>query len=227
MKLASLFSGGKDSCYSLLKAKQQGHEIVCLISIISENKESYMFHFPNIHLVKEQAEALELPIILKQTKGKKELELDDLKEAIKQAIKKFNIEGIVCGALASEYQRSRVQKICDELNIKMIAPLWHTDIEQYMHDLIKDNFKIIISGIGAEGLSEQDLGKVIDKDFIEKTKKTQIHLGAEGGEYETTVLDCPLFRKRIEILDAEKQMDSEYSGVYKIKKVKLVEKTNH
>ncbi len=100
MKLAALFSGGKDSCFALYKAVKERHGIACLISLISENKESYMFHTPNIHLTNLQAEALELPLIAFKTKGEKEIELLDLEKAIKSAVKKYKIEGIVSGAVA-------------------------------------------------------------------------------------------------------------------------------
>ena len=82
MKLAVLFSGGKDSVYASYLTKQQGHELVCLISVVSENSESYMFHTPNIEKTKKQADVMGLPLIIQKTKGEKEKELEDYNHSI-------------------------------------------------------------------------------------------------------------------------------------------------
>ncbi len=224
MKLGALFSGGKDSTYAMYKAMQD-HDIVCLITIKSENPDSYMFHTPNIDLAETQAEALNLPLLTAETKGKKEAELKDLKEAIKQAKDLFQIEGITTGALFSDYQASRIQKICDELNLECINPLWHMDQEQEMRDLIKDGFKFILIRIAALGLNKEWLGKEITKEDIDKLvklkEKYKINIAGEGGEFESLVIDGPIFKKKLVIKDAETIMENEYTGIYKIKEVKL------
>ncbi len=203
MKLASLFSGGKDSVYSVYITKKHGDEISCLISILSKNKESYMFHTPSIEKVKYQAKSMNLPIIIQKTKGEKEEELKDLEKAIKKAIKKYKIEGIVTGAIQSVYQSSRIKKICDKLNIECINPLWNIDELNYLNELIKNDFKVIITGVFAYPLNKSWLGRLIDKRFIDEIQilntKYKIHIAGEGGEYETFVLDCPLFKKPLNI----------------------------
>ncbi len=118
MKAAILFSGGKDSAYSVYLAKKQGHELACLISVFSKNKESYMFHTPSIEQVRKQAEVMDLPLVIQKTKGEKELELIDLEKAIKSAKEKYNIDAIISGALASNYQKLRIENICKKLNLK-------------------------------------------------------------------------------------------------------------
>lgn len=227
MKLAVLFSGGKDSTYALFKAQKE-NEIVCLISLLSENKESYMFHTPNIHLVEMQAESLKIPLIISKTKGIKEAELIDLKKAISDAKKKYKIEGIVTGAVASRYQAERIQKICDDLKIKCLNPLWMQNQVELLNNMIADKFNIIISGIFAYPLDEKWLGKEINKETISKLadlqKKYQLNPSGEGGEIETTVIDCPIFKKKIEILESKKKMIDKNSGLYIIKKAKLISK---
>lgn len=203
MKLASLFSGGKDSVYSIYLAKNQGNQISCLITLCSENKESYMFHTPSIKKTKHQAKSMDIPLIIQKTKGKKEEELKDLKKAIIKAIKKYKIQGVVTGVLYSEYQNSRIQKICDELNIKCINPLWHKEEIPYLKELLRENFKVIITGVFAYPLNQSWLGRNIDEKFIEEAKilnqKYKIHPAGEGGEFETFVLDCPLFKTPLKI----------------------------
>ena len=215
MRAAVLFSGGKDSTFALFKEKNN-HDIQCLITLFPKRNDSYMFHYPNIELVKYQAEELNLPLITQKTEGEKEKELIDLETAIKKAIKEYKIEVLISGALASEYQKSRIEKLCKKLNIKSIAPLWHIDPEDYLNQLIKNKFEVIIIGIAADGLNESFLGRIIDKQLIEDFKKLNIHLGAEGGEYETFVLNCPLFKKGLKIKKQEKIMENENAGTLKI-----------
>jgi asparagine synthase (glutamine-hydrolysing) len=215
MKLASLFSGGKDSVYSCYLAKKQGHEITCLISIHSKNKESYMFHTPSIEKTSFQANSMNIPLIIQKTKGEKEVELKDLEKAIKLAKEKYDVKGVVSGALASNYQKSRIENICKKLNLKSLTPLWQIDELNYLKDLIKNKFKIIIIGVFAYPLNESWLGKEIDEKFIDEiinlNEKYSIHLAGEGGEYETFVLDCPLFKKTLNVSSYEDFKEGENS----------------
>ena len=201
MKLASLFSGGKDSTYATYLAKKEGYEISCLISIISKNQDSYMFHTPKIELSKEQAKLMNIPIIQKTTNGEKELELEDLEKAIKQAIKKYKIQGVITGAIESIYQASRIQKICDKLNIECFNPLWQKDQIELLEELIKNKFEVIITKVAAEGLTEAYIGKKLDKNLIKELSslkgKYEINPAGEGGEFETLVINCPLFKSKL------------------------------
>ena len=206
-KCAVLFSGGKDSCMATYLAKKKKYELSCLISIFSENEESYMFHTPSITKVKNQAKVMEIPLIIQKTKGKKEEELKDLEEAIKKAKKEFEIEAIVTGAIQSVYQASRIQKICDELDLECFNPLWQKDEEEYLRELIKEKFKVIIVGVFAYPLDESWLGREIDEKFIDEVlelnKKYKIHIAGEGGEFESFVLDCPLFKRPLKVIDSK------------------------
>ena len=226
MRLGALFSGGKDSAYALWKAMETD-EVVCLISVISKNEESYMFHTPNIGITEVQAEAMGLPLVKTVTEGVKEEELKDLKKVIEKANKMYGIEGVVTGAVESVYQATRVQRICDELDLWCFNPLWLKNQIELLREIVENQFKVIISGIFAYPLDESWLGKVIDKNIIEKLidvkEKYQISPSGEGGEIETTVLDAPFFRKRILIKDFEVKIDK-YSGIYTMKKVELVKK---
>ena len=207
MKLGVLFSGGKDSTLAAYLAKEKGYEISCLISIFSENEESYMFHIPSISKTKQQAKAMEIPIIIQKTKGEKETELKDLEKAIKKAKKDFKIQGVVTGAVESVYQTSRVQKICDKLNLECFNPLWQKPQFELLGNLLKNKFKVIVTGVFAYPLTKSWLGKEIDSKFIneikELNKKFKISPAGEGGEYETFVLNCPLFKKSLNVIDSK------------------------
>src|SRR3989339_800879 len=168
MKLAVLFSGGKDSLLALAKAKESGHNISCLISMISSNDASYMFHVPNIQITKLQSDALGIPLIQEKTRGEKELELVDLKNAKIRAKNDFNIEGIVTGAIRSVYQASRVERICKELDLWCFNPLWLMDQEELLKEVLARGFKIVISGIFAYPLTRDFLGSIIDDALIKR-----------------------------------------------------------
>jgi diphthine-ammonia ligase len=226
MRLAVLFSGGKDSTLALLKTAER-EEVACLISLVSKNKESYMFHTPNIGITRLQAKALELPLIRELTEGEKEEELKDLKEAIRRAEEKFKIEGVVTGAVESVYQTERIQRICHELGLWCFNPLWKKDPQELLEEIVSKGFEVIISGVFAYPLDKSWLGKKINEGLIGKLMTLQEEYGispsGEGGEIETTVLDAPLFKKRLEILDFAVESDGN-SGVFQIKKARLTEK---
>ena len=226
MRLGVLFSGGKDSTLALHKAVKKG-KVVCLITLVSENKESYMFHTPNIGVTGLQAEAMGLPLIKKATKGKPEEELKDLEAAVAQAIKGFEIEGVVTGAVESVYQAARIQKICNRLGIWCFNPLWKRNQKELLEEIVAEGFNAIVSGVFANPLDKTWLGKQIDEDIIAKLVALSGEYGlspsGEGGEIETTVLDAPLFKKKIKVLDSELEAKGN-SGVFRIKQARLTEK---
>ncbi|MBW2975719.1 diphthine--ammonia ligase [Candidatus Woesearchaeota archaeon] len=224
MRIGALISGGKDGWYAAYKAARKD-ELACLIAVKSRNQHSYMFHTPNIDLVKLQGKAAELPLVWWETEGIKEEELEDLKQAIEIARRKYKIEGLVSGAIRSSYQKQRVDNICRELRIEPIAPLWQANEEIYLNELIK-NFNVIISGVAAEGLKKELLGTRIGLTFIDRMKSLNVNPVGEGGEIETLVLDCPLFKKRLVVEEAERKMDSEHSGTYIIRKARVEDKQN-
>lgn len=225
MKLGVLFSSGKDSCYALYLMQKQGNEISCLITIKSKNKDSFMFHTPAIEMSELQSKAMDIPIMYHETEGEKELELKDLEEAIRKAKDKYAIEGIVTGALYSEYQSDRIQKIADKLGLKTFSPLWHKDQETELRELIKEGFEFIFTAIAADGLSKEWLGKVITEKDVDKLKaiheKNGMNIAGEGGETESLVLNAPFFKKKIVIEQSKIQMESTCVGRLIIEKARI------
>ncbi|MEK6757625.1 MAG: diphthine--ammonia ligase [Nanoarchaeota archaeon] len=202
-KCGVLFSGGKDSTYSAYLAKKAGYELTCLITIISKNPDSYMFHTPSIDKTKKQAEVMGLPLIVGKTKGEKEKELEDLEKTIKKAKAKYKFDFLVTGAIKSDYQKSRIGGICKKLKIECYNPLWEKDELEYLHELIRNDFKIVITGVAAHPLDKRWLGREVNQKFVEDVielqNKYQIHPAGEGGEFETFVLYCPLFKNELRI----------------------------
>jgi ABC transporter with metal-binding/Fe-S-binding domain ATP-binding protein len=227
MRLASLFSGGKDSCLSMKYAMDEGHKIVCLVTIISENPESYMFHTPNIHLTKLQAEAMELPLIEETTRGEKEKELEDLKRALVRAKNEFDIQGVVSGAIYSNYQRTRIDGLCKELDLKSLSPLWKRTPREMLEDMVDAGFKVVMSAVAADGLGEEWLGREFTPEVIEQLchlhNTCYVCTGGEGGEFETLVVDAPFFKKRL-IIDESDTNFRLHAGSLIVNKAHLEEK---
>ena len=226
MKSVILYSGGKDSTMALYHALENGDDIYALITMVSRNKESYMFHVPDIHMVDYCSAAMEIPSIDISTDGIKEKELDDL-EGVLRRVKQKGVEAVYTGALESVYQKSRIEAICEKLDLKAISPLWHINPIDYMNQLVDLGFEIIITGVAAYGLDEKWLGQRITKETINKLEKLnekyQVHPAFEGGEAETLVLDAPIYDRRIVIDDAEILWNVD-NGIYNIKKAHLEEK---
>ncbi|HIH58787.1 MAG TPA: diphthine--ammonia ligase [Nanoarchaeota archaeon] len=226
VRLGALISGGKDSLYAAYTMQKQNYAITCAISIKSANPHSYMFHTPNIHLVDLQAEAMGIPLIVAETKGEKEKELKDLEKALKEAKEKYQIEGIVSGALYSNYQRERLEKAAEKIGLKVFSPLWHIDQEQEVRQLIREGFEIVLSSVAAEGLDKSWLGRVLTEKDVDRLvalqKKVGLNVAGEGGEYESLVLSCPLFKKIIVIEESEILIENQNIAKLVVKKAKIL-----
>jgi len=223
MRVAVLATGGKDSALALYKVLNEDHEVKYLVSMIPLREDSWMFHYPNIRLVDLFAEAAEIQLVKAETLAVKEREVEDLKRLIEG----IDVDAIVSGAIASNYQKSRIEKICEQLRLKCIAPLWHENPLNILKEILDLKFEVIITGVYAYGFSEEWLGRKIDeasvKALIELNKQYGVSLVGEGGEYETLVLDAPFFKKRIKIVEAEKIWKNQ-SGYFLITKAKLENK---
>jgi ABC transporter with metal-binding/Fe-S-binding domain ATP-binding protein len=186
-----------------------------------------MFHFPNLKWTGLQAEAIGVPQLTRQTAGIKEEELEDLKQALSEATKKFELEGIYTGAIASVYQKSRVDRICKELRLECVSPLWGVDPEVHLRGLVKDKFVVMVDSVSALGLDRSWLGRTLDDTAITELvalgKKFKFNVGLEGGEGETFVLDCPLFKERVEVQESKVHWRGD-SGYLQIDKAQLIQK---
>ncbi len=228
LNLGIMWSSGKDSCYAAYLMQKHNYNIKCLLTMKSANKYSYMFHTPNIDLAELQAKAMEVPIIVEKTVGEKEDELKDMKKLLIKAKKEYKIDGIVTGALFSHYQRERIEKVADEVGLKIFSPLWHKNQEEEMREIVNSDFKMVLSSIAGEGLDESWVGKVIsEKDIdrlVELNNKIGINVAGEGGEFESLVLDCPLFTKEIVVSKSKIVKEGKYNAFYVIEKAQLKEK---
>jgi len=228
MRVGVLFSGGKDSTYSLHWAYIKGLSVKCLITVEPSSSESWMLHYPNVQLTKLQSLALDVPQIYKRCMRKEvEKEVNLLKEAISEAIKLYRIEALVTGALLSDYQRMTIEMLCGDLGIPVLSPLWRRNQEDYLFELLEIGIKFIVTSITVMGLSPKLLGKVITRENVEEivasSRKYKFNAAFEGGEAETLVVDSPLFTKRLEV-KGRIVREGQYSWRYIISEARLVKK---
>ncbi len=225
MKLAVLFSGGKDSTYAIHLAKQQGHEVKCLLSVFPKSEESHLLHYPNLKWTGLQSESMKIPqITIESSSDETSTELELMKKILLRAKDEYHIEGIIHGGIKSIFQKDNFENLCNKLNLTLISPLWDTEPKKYMNDLVSSNFVFIITSVSSDGLDDFWLGKKIGKDELERlqtlSEKFEFNLNFEGGEAETFVLNCPLFSHAIKIVDGKKIWDG-YRGRFEIVDARL------
>ena len=196
MSWAALTSGGKDSILSCQKAIDSGKDLRYMVTARPENRDSYMFHSANLDAVPVIARVAGMEYVEIETHGRKEEELADLQAGLAA----LDIEGVIAGAVASEYQAQRVKTITDKLGLELFTPLWHMDTELLLQE-VAERMDAMIIVTAAEGLNETFLGAHFNKDLISRLKRVaaarRINLAGEGGEYESLTLNAPFFSRPI------------------------------
>ena len=225
MKVAALFSGGKDSTFSIYKAKMEGHEVVCIVTIFPQSEESVLLHYPNIRFTKLQSESMNIPqISIKVDSTNPKSEAHTLEEILIKAKEEFEIQGFVHGGILSDFQREQFEQISQSLGISLISPLWKKNEKEYMNVLLDSKFHFMPISVTSDGLDDSWLGKEITKEDLNTlnnlSKKYGFNLSFEGGEAETFVTDCPLFSHPIKIIKSKKIWDG-YRGRFEILEAKL------
>ncbi len=225
MKVGSVFSGGKDSTFAIYLAQKQGHEVACLLSIFTKSEESHLLHYPNLQWTKLQSESMNIPqLTINSESDETDDELSALEKLLQNAKDQFHIEGLVHGGIKSQFQKEKFESLCSKLDLVAITPLWNTEPEQYMNDLLDSDFIFIMITVTSDGLDDTWLGKEIAKSDIDTLKqlseKFGFNLNFEGGEAETFVVDCPLFSNSIKINKTKKIWDG-YRGRFEIMDAEL------
>ena len=223
VRVACLFSGGKDSAYAAYVAMQRGWEVAALITLRPEDPESMMFHVPNLAVTALQAEAMEVPIFQEPAKAGESGEL----EALRRAFRRVPAEGLVVGAIASDYQHSRVNRAAHDAGLRVFAPLWRHDPVVLVRDYLHAGLEILFSSVSAEGLDRTWLGRTWDegvvRELLQLHETLGVHPCGEGGEFETLVLDAPFFRRRVVVDRSEASWDGR-AGTWRVLEAHLEDK---
>lgn len=197
----SLWSGGKDSCFACYKALQAGYEVTNLINFISKEYKRVSFHGIEGRLIKIQSELTGIPLHQKETTPNN---YENEFKGVMRSLKHYGIKGMIFGDIHLEEHRQWVEKVCKELGIEPIEPLWERDTKELMQDFINNSFQAVVVSGQAKFIDKEWIGQSVNRDFMEYLKtKSDVDICGENGEYHTFVVAGPLFKGRIEITEKE------------------------
>jgi ABC transporter with metal-binding/Fe-S-binding domain ATP-binding protein len=220
MRLAALFSGGKDSVFAAYLMEQQGHSVDVLVNVRPRDPHSWVFHTPNLKVLPLMAEAMGKELVAVDSSGTEE---DDLR-ALGDALALLDVDGVTTGAIASDYQWDRINHVCEELDLNVYSPLWRKEQDLLMGELIEAGIRAVMVSVSADGLDGSWLGRTIDRPALDElrvvARRRGMNLAGEGGEYETLVLDSPLHRRAIRILESEVESGRD-SGLLRVTRAML------
>lgn len=223
MRVATLFSGGKDSTYATYVAMQRGWAVTHLISVYPSDPDSMLFHVPNVRVTALLAEAMGIEHLAGPTEVGQTGEL----EALRRLLRRIDVDGVVVGAVASDYQHRLVNRVAHDLGLRVFAPLWRLDPTRLVHDYLRAGLRIVFSSVSAAGFDASWLGRPWDDTTVDALLGLQrthgVHPCGEGGEFETLVLDAPIFRQRLEVLRATPRWTGS-SGTWTVDDARLVPK---
>ena len=249
MRVAVLSSGGQDSTYACWWAIMQGWQVEAMVTVHVTSDDSMMFQLPNTSLAGLQAYSIGVPWLPILSKGNEEEEIEDLESGIRGAsdvtvafekmqndteginfpedltlkTDRLAVDALVVGALRSDYQKTRIERMCERLNLISFCPLWHHIPESHMESLIDHGFDVRIVSVSTDGLGEQWLGVKIDQETLDSLSKIssqfRFNLDGEGGEFETIVVDAPHMKQRIEVLGRPEWKGNR--GIWSIDSAKL------
>jgi len=216
MKVAVLFSGGKDSAMAVHYAMQQGWDIEALIAVKPKNTEAYLWHYSTVEWTILQAQAMSLPLIL--------LKADEIgpnveANVLEKVFSKLKIKTLLLGGVGlQKTQISSVKKIAEKHKIKVLIPYETYSSEQLLREEIQAGFDIRITNVAVDGLGPEWLGKKLDGNAALNMKmlaeKHGFNILGEGGHYDSFVVDGTMFKQKIEFLDTKKVWDSKTSSGY-------------
>ena len=210
-RVVASWSGGKESCFACYKAILEGFEVSHLLNFISEDRRC-MSHGIDSKLMIAQSQAIEIPIV--QRKVTWDTYEQEFKTVIRE-LKRIGVGGAVFGDIDIQEHKDWVDRVCKELNIKPVMPLWGRDPEQILTDFIDEGFEAIVVMVKADLLGEEWLGRRVDESFVSDLLKlkNKVHLCGELGEYHTYVTNGPFFKRRIKILDSSRMLKNGYRNL--------------
>ena len=226
MKVAILYSGGKDSNYALAYALEKGWEVSYLLSVKPTRTDCYLFHYATVEHANIQAKILGIKhiLVMCNVAGPK-IEA----KIIRKVVEKNPVDAVILGGTGLQVtQIKSIQDALLPLGVETFASHAGYDHGKLVEEMLEKGYKIMITQFAAEGLNEEWLGKVLDKASFRDIKylsmKYGFHVGGDGSAFDTFVLDCPLFKGKVEFDSIKKYKDGEFSGYLVAKGVKIIKK---
>jgi diphthine-ammonia ligase len=211
LQLAASWSGGKDSCLACYKAISAGFEVSHLLNMVNRDAKRSMSHGLNARLISAQAQAVGVAMV------QKEVTWDTYEKGLKNVVyelKQKGVAGMVFGDIDLEEHKDWIERVCAELQIKPIMPLWGAAPEQVLHEFVAEGFEAVVISAKSDYFGQEWLGRTIDQGLITELQalanKKGIHICGESGEYHTFVTTGPLFKQRVRILRSRKVLRDSY-----------------
>lgn len=199
LKIIASWSGGKDSNLALYKAIQEGYKIKYLLNFISKKYKRCCFHGIQKELINLQANLIGIPLFQKEVSPDMKLYEEEFKEAVNH-LKKKGVKGMVFGDVYLAEQKNWVERVCKDLKIKMIEPLWQRVPEKIIEEFIHLGFKAVVVSAKEKLFGKDFIGREVNGSLLKEIKKRKICPCGENGEFHTFVTDGPVFKKgKIEI----------------------------
>lgn len=202
MNVASSWSGGKDSCLACYKAIESGYRVTHLLNFIAREYKRCCFHGIEADLLNLQADLIGIPLIQKEVSPDMEKYETEFKAAASE-IKTKSVHGMVFGDVYLEEHKNWVERVCEDLEILPIEPLWNHSPSKVVEEFIDLGFKAMVVSCQADLLGKDFIGRCLDRDLLQELKMRNICPCGENGEFHTFVTDGPIFKRRIEILESE------------------------
>ena len=187
-------SGGKDSTYALYLALKEGLQVKNLLFIKVGGKA----HLENMKVLKLIAESVGIPLVT----VKKDF------SDIRKTLKKLQAHTLVSGVMTTSEHLDYYREIIDPINVKLYSPLFGRNPLIALSEMLQLGFKMLVIEVNTNfGSPKSWLGRELDENMLEEIKKLEVDKKinpiGEWGEYHTVVLDCPIFRKRVNVVKSK------------------------
>lgn len=202
IKVISSWSGGKESCLACYKAIKQGYSVKYLLNFISKKYERCCFHGIEKKLINSQSKSIGIPLVQKEVSPDMKKYKEEFKEVVSE-LKNSGVKGMVFGDVYLEEHKNWVKRVCEDLEIQPIEPLWNIPPEKVIEEFINLGFKAVVVSCKADLFGKEFIGRYVDGDLLDELKWKKICPCGENGEFHTFVIDGPIFRKRIEITKSQ------------------------
>jgi len=200
MSYIASWSGGKDSCFALYEAVDKGYKISHLVNFISKEFHRVSFHGTEARLIQLQSQAIGIPLLQKETTW------DGYEQEFKEAVRGLipcGVTGMVFGDIYLQEHKDWVERVCNDLDIEAVEPLWGKSTEEILSGFIEKGFEAVIVSAKSDVIDDDWIGRRVDKAFVEYLKRKNIDICGENGEYHTLVTNGPIFNRRIQLIESK------------------------